>query len=125
MLLSTRQFRFAVWIACFALLMAALAPSISHLLAAYRGSHEAPAAAHCHPDAVAAAPEHSPAQRAAALLVDCDYCTLQADLPALPPFPPLALVLVEQLQYLPPLFFLAPHPLFVWLHARSRAPPTV
>lgn len=120
MLLSTRQFRLAVWIACFAILMAALAPSISHMLAAHRGMASAP---HCHPEAMADAPQHSPAHQAAALLVDCEYCTLQADLPALPPFPQPALLLVEQLQYLPPLFFLAPQPLFIWLHARSRAPP--
>jgi len=120
MLFSTRQFRLAVWIACFAILTAALAPSVSHFLAAH---HRAPEPSHCHPDAQAAAQTHSPAHRAAALLVDCEYCTLQADLPALPPFPQMALVLVEQIRFLPPLFFRAPQPLFIWLHARSRAPP--
>ena len=93
------------------------------MVAAHAGTHHLSNAAHCHTDAASAATEHGPAQRAAALLVDCEYCTLQADLPALPPLPQPALLLVEQLQYLPPLFFLAPQPLFIWLHARSRAPP--
>jgi hypothetical protein len=122
MLLSARQFRLAVWIACFAILMAALAPSISHVLAAHHGEPSAP---HCHPEAGNSQNSHGPAHHAAALLVDCEYCTLQADLPALPPLPKTDLFLVELIQFMPPLFFVAPHPLFIWLHARSRAPPAL
>jgi len=116
---SKRQFMHTVWIAIFAMLMAALAPSVSHFVAvSHHMDHDA---ATCHVEPTSGG--HEPIHRAAALLVDCEYCTMQADLPLLPQQPhridgPLLMV-----RFLPPLFLHAPAPMFVWLAANPRAPP--
>lgn len=119
--LRKNVFAAMVWIALCAVLMAALAPSISHLLA-HRGESDAP---FCH------MPEHammhsSPAPGHLAHTMDmddCGYCSMQGHLPVLPSVPPSAPLVIDLVRFAPPLFFLAPRPLFVWLNARSRAPP--
>lgn len=113
-----------VWIALCAVLMAALAPSLSHMLAG-RGDAGAPACA---------MPEHRMMHMAASRdgvkppvhamdMDDCGYCSMQGHLPMLPTVAAAAPLLVELVRAAPPLFFIAPRPLPVWLHARSRAPP--
>jgi len=113
-----------IWIALCAVLMAALAPSVSHMLAG-RGDAAGPACS---------MPEHRMMQMAAARdgtkpaghamdMDDCGYCSMQGHLPMLPGVAAAAPLLLDLVRAAPPLFFIAPRPLDIWLHARSRAPP--
>lgn len=119
--LRKNVFAVVVWIALCAILMAALAPSISHMLAR-RGEADAP---FCN------MPEHAMTHASSAAdksahgmnMDDCGYCSMQAHLPMLPSVAAVAPLMLDIVRCAPPLFFLAPRPLFVWLNARSRAPP--
>jgi len=115
--LSRKQLIAAIWLACCAMLMAALAPSVSHLLAA-SGPPVAPicgeaASGHAHRDGGALA----------SLLVDCGYCTMQADLPALPPLPAWRAALVDLVRIVVPVVAHHPAPAFRWRGIQPRAPP--
>jgi hypothetical protein len=107
-------------IALFAMLMAALAPAVSRWLASG-------------PDHVVAALCHAPGQSDAGAghthevalhLDDCGYCSMQADLPLLPPLPPYASAVLHQVRWAPRLFYHAPKPLFAWHGVQSRGPPS-
>lgn len=106
-------------IALAALLLAALMPTISHLLA----SRQISASPACH---VAsnwpAAAGHSTTAHAT-FLDDCAYCSMAMDLPALPPLPGGLLGLIVLTCFAAPSFFSSPRPVFIWLNAQPRAPP--
>ncbi|WP_295990058.1 DUF2946 domain-containing protein [Rugamonas sp.] len=119
--LRKHTFIAVLWIAMLAILMATLAPSISHMLAA-RAAVDPPA---CHMDVSAAASSPSGAGKHvhAMAMDDCQYCSMQGHLPMLPWVALVAPALILLVRFAPPLFFLSPQPLFAWLHAQSRAPP--
>jgi len=118
---------FAAWIACIAVLMAALAPAISQAVATRADGPQgwtevcttqgmqriliqgAPAL----PDAPA--PEHFSFEH-------CPFCLTHAGVAVLPPVP-IRLPASVGRDSLPALFLDAPRPLFAWLSAPSRAPP--
>jgi hypothetical protein len=108
-------------IALFAILMLALAPVVSRWLAsspdhvAIPFCHAAEATGHVH--------THAPADSLALQLDDCGYCSMQADLPALPPLPPYVSAVLHQVRWAPRLFYHAPQPLFAWHGVQSRGPP--
>jgi len=107
-------------IALAALLMAALMPTISHLLAG-RQISVSPA---CHVASNwATAAGHSTTVHAT-FMDDCAYCSMAMDLPALPPLPAGLLGLMVLTSFAAPSFFSSPRPVFIWLSAQSRAPPT-
>ena len=118
-----RRFRHALtsWIAVFAILFGALAPTLSHAFA--RADAQAlafpvcSAAGHAVPDAKNAGID---------LGVDpfkhCPFCADQHHAPGLLPKSPAALVLIGS-PVLPILFYQAPAPLFHWAATRSRGPP--
>lgn len=121
---STRRARF-LWLALFAVLLNALAPTVSHALAASR-----PAI----PVDVCSVDGGAPFATAAALLMqhehagmsvldDCGYCLTHAGTHGLPPpvHAPPPLVLGAEPR--PFLFHHAPRPLAVWLAAVPRGPP--
>jgi hypothetical protein len=107
---SKRHMVRIICIACFAVLMAALAPAVSQMLAA-RDAHAATSSADCHTKAAHALSNH------------CGYCVMQADLPFLPALTVAPLPPERPASMAPPLFHLAPSPLFIWLAAQPRAPP--
>lgn len=107
------------WIACCAILMAALAPAISHFVAASKGQV---AAQPCHMTADEHA-HHGAAKGMAMPMDDCGYCSMQADLPLLPPLAAPQGAALDIVRFIPLLFLLAPRPLFAWIGAQSRAPP--
>ncbi|MBB4843016.1 hypothetical protein HNP55_001535 [Paucibacter oligotrophus] len=123
----------SAWIACFAMLWAALAPSISHALQS--GLNQGPGSGWTEvctvtgaklvllaPDG-AASSSGSPAE--IQTLKHCPCCSLHSHELGLPPAPPdQALLLLPQLgQALPALFLHAPRTLHVWASAQPRAPP--
>lgn len=121
---SKRHMVRIIYIACFAVLMAALAPAMSQVLDASAaaqdsaaraahgaGGHAARADAGCHTRA--AHPLHN----------HCGYCVMQADLPFMPTLAAALPPPERPASLLPQLFHLAPAPLFIWLAAQPRAPP--
>jgi len=121
MRLRKNTFVAVVWIALCAILMAALAPSVSHMLTArLHGNPPACQLAEHH-----SLHAHSGASPTAALLDldDCGYCSMQAQLPVLPTLQQGAGTVLDLLRFVPPLFLVSPQPLFAWLHAQPRAPP--
>lgn len=106
-------------IACFAILMAALAPAISHFVASAKGHGAQPP---CHTSAHAHA-GHAGAHGEAMPMNDCGYCSMQADLPSMPPLPAQSGAVLDIASFIPLLFLLAPRPLFAWIGMPSRAPP--
>lgn len=121
--------RCTAWIACFAILVASIAPSVSHALAARHGSadffgeictsdeirwsqagdgqeSEAPAQEHLHF-------EH------------CPFCSPHSGSFGLPPNAGFQLPIPIGQTPLPVLFYHSPRPLFIWAAAQSRAPPAL
>ena len=120
----TKRVRF-VWLALFAVLLNALAPTVSHALAASR-----PAI----PVDVCSVDGGAPFAAAAALLMqedhgamslagDCGYCLVHAGSHGLPPPVHAPLALPDGIEPRPFLFHHAPRPLAVWLAAVPRGPP--
>jgi hypothetical protein len=121
---STRRMRF-VWLALFAVLLNALAPTVSHALAASRPTI---------PLDVCSVDGGASFAAAAALLVqdqhpgmgpegDCGYCLTHAGTHGLPPPAHMPLLLLHGTEPRPFLFHHAPRPLAVWIAAVPRGPP--
>lgn len=115
------------WIACFAILLSALAPAISHAV-----QRDAPAGwtEICSftgaklvrlDDGGSGKPE--PGQSQAHVLEHCPYCALHVDALGLPPAAPAGPELLPLSFHVPELFLLAPHTLHAWASAQPRAPP--
>ncbi len=117
----------AAWIASFAILFAALAPSISHAMSGSSGGIWAEICSiagtkYVKVDSgqVDQADQPGPS---AVHLKHCPYCATHAGSFALPPdaahMPPL----LSLQETRPQLFYQAPYPLPAWTTAQSRAPP--
>jgi hypothetical protein len=151
--ISQSKKRFAAWIACFAILLAALAPSISHVLyaakisathsAAHHGESFSTAetelsdmAGHDHGPASPvpaesdmaghhhASASHTPADKSMHF-EHCPFCFTHAGSFGLSPAAALTHPVVSGSPEFPPLFYQSPQPLFVWVTAQPRAPPIV
>jgi len=120
---SKRHMVRVIFIACFAVLMAALAPTVSQLLAVAEASAASMQAGGMHAGATGDPVRNCHTSFAHPLSNHCGYCVMQADLPYLPtpgagimpPEPPASMA--------PLLLHLTPSPLLVWLAAQPRAPP--
>ncbi|MEO5658940.1 MAG: DUF2946 domain-containing protein [Polaromonas sp.] len=131
---------FAAWIACFAILLASLAPSISQTLAAARDSGSVQTEGCPLPDEEPAevdsaanlnihaghgdngAPSTFPK---ASHFEHCPFCFTHAGSFALVQSVPATLLEASGFSEFPFLFFQAPRLLFVWVAAQARAPPAV
>lgn len=121
----------AVWIAILAILANALAPSISHALAA-RSAQSAWVGEVCATDrsgaalallAAAAAGDEDRESSAHSMAGACPYCAPHAGDAGLPPSATAVLRGAPLRQRLPSLFLSSPRPLFAWAATRSRGPP--
>lgn len=130
MTLFTR--RFAAWIACFAILLAALAPSISQAVANAKQESGSGWAEICsvagirfvQVDDDGAADEKSGGK--AMQMEHCAFCSTHAGSVGLPPTSPvLPLLVASGTAIFPALYYQSPSPLFIWSTAQSRAPPTL
>jgi hypothetical protein len=117
------------WIACFAILLVALAPSISYALAAKNVSAKewteictSTGVKQIKQIASENAKPVSPGKHDQHL-EDCPFCRTQND--SFGPLPPSAAVVAapEIFRLYPSLFYEAPRSLSTWVPAQSRAPP--
>ncbi|ARN19561.1 DUF2946 domain-containing protein [Piscinibacter gummiphilus] len=119
--------RLVSWIACFAILVGALAPGVSHALQSRAGDStwvEVCTALGAKRVKVDASSDESTSP-AGPLLEHCPYCSLHADQFAMPPVP-LSVPALSMLHAGPPERFLsAPRTPFAWAAAQPRAPPRV
>ncbi|TFW10022.1 DUF2946 domain-containing protein [Oxalobacteraceae bacterium OM1] len=126
--MSPVRFRrsFAVWIACLAILVAALMPTVAAAMQAqssFLGDICTAAGLK-----VGAAPDSTPdgaGSKAANHLKHCPYCFTHAGSFGLPPGGGIALPVAAGMVEHPSLFYRAPHPLFAWISAQPRAPPVL
>jgi hypothetical protein len=116
--------RLTSWIAALAVLLAALAPALSHALASGTGAHWIEICTTQGSRWIQAGEDGTERTPASAhLLEHCPYCTLHAPALGLPPVPVLV-HLPLQLDHAVPLAFLsAPRTLHAWVSAQPRAPP--
>ena len=127
MTLFTR--RFAAWIACFAILLAALAPSISRAVANAKQESGSGWAEICSVAGIrfvqvddGVADEKSGGK--AMQMEHCAFCSTHAGSVGLPPTSPvLPLLVASGTAIFPSLYYQSPSPLFIWSTAQSRAPP--
>lgn len=123
--------RFIARLALLAVLLAALAPTVSRaLISAGLDDNWVEICADggsrwLKMDATSAANDlHSPSHTDHTLAFEhCPFCTSQAYHPGLPPSDAPALRVQSGTPPLPPLFLHAPQPLHAWASVRSRAPP--
>lgn len=117
----------AAWIACIAMLFAALAPSVSHALSASRGETWTEICSVGGMKLVkvidGAAVTADPAEQHSAHLKHCPFCAVHADSSALPPGAAVVIPLLETADLVPFLFLRSPQPLTAWTTAQPRAPP--
>ena len=132
--------RLTIWIACFAILLNALAPSISYAMYAMHStsspSGTAPilmevctatgmkmvddAAEKTSGSALDASGDH---KKPVAASAHCPFCLPHAGSFALLPTGAIRFAVSAKHGLMPPLFYQSPHPLFSWAVAHSRAPP--
>ncbi|WP_402720297.1 DUF2946 domain-containing protein [Janthinobacterium rivuli] len=133
MTLFTR--RFAAWIACFAILLAALAPSISQAVANAKQESGSGWAEICSVAGIrfvqlVQADDDGPADGKsggkAMQMEHCAFCSTHAGSVGLPPTSPvLPLPVASGTAIFPALYYQSPSPLFIWSTAQSRAPPAL
>ena len=132
MLMNTMTRRWAAWAACIAILMAALAPSVSHALARARGVDIAwmevcsttglKVVQAASADGESGAPSSSDGKMQAA---QCPFCSTHAAVFLLPPSAVRPFPLAGNTRLLPSLFYQSPAPQFIWSSASSRGPPAL
>lgn len=115
--------RFVSWVASLALVLAALAPSLSFAWAAasapsWMAVCSSSGVTRVQADAERQSPAHGSLQH-------CPSCALHAPGLALPPAPVAALSLLPLAFERPALYFSAPRTLAVWRTAEARGPPAI
>ena len=105
------------------MLLSALMPAISHALAPDRAA--ALLAEICSPSGMRLAGDDGKAPVKKTMnMEDCSYCRLHVDTPALPSVPQ-PLILADIVAQHPPLYYQSPAPLFSWISANPRGPPSL
>lgn len=112
-----------VWIAMLAILFSALAPTVSHALAA---STPYALVEMCSIDGVkaSAGTQKDPAKSMQGMQ-HCAYCVTHGGSFALPPSAVASFAVIGGHDYYPALFYTAPQPLHTWRAANPRGPPAV
>ena len=131
MTLFTR--RLAAWIACFAVLLAALAPSISQAIANAKQQSGSGWAEICSVAGIRfvqvvedGTTEDGKSAGKAMQMEHFAFCSTHAGSVGLPPTSPvLPLPVAMGTAIFPALYYQSPAPLFIWSTAQSRAPPAL
>jgi hypothetical protein len=131
MIFRQRARRFTAWIACFAILLASLAPSISHAISSAKESSgffgeicSADGAKSVKLGNSLDSKTSTPVQKSLHF-EHCPFCSSHAGAIGLPPSAGFQLPLLSGHSLKPTLFYQSPRPLFVWASAHSRAPPAL
>lgn len=118
----TRQWRIRLtWLACAAMLLAALMPTLTRMLDA-RAPNQLFAELCSASGKTWVMQEPDSSGKAAKHRDDCGYCRLQSDTPVLP-MAVFAVQLAGAATHRPPLFYTSPAPLFSWIASQPRGPP--
>lgn len=125
MLIGRRLGALTSWIACFAILLSALAPTWSH---SFRSEVPTGWAEICSATGAKLIKLDEPGKSSgegsdAQAMKHCPYCSTHATVLGLPPAPPTGLILDNLAFHVPELFLAAPRTLFAWASAQPRAPP--
>lgn len=124
---SRRLNRIAAWLASFAILLAALAPAVSHAMAAVNGGASwVEVCTATGPALVKVSAKQSPVKDAptgVSHLEHCPFCGTHAGSAGLIPHAIATLAVESSPALLPELYYRAPRPLFVWAAGQPRAPP--
>jgi hypothetical protein len=112
------------WIAILVILLAALAPSVSHALNASKGASWVEVCTDQGSRWVQSTSEDSGSLPSATHLMEhCPYCATQVPALGMPPAPEMRLPSIEPFTDRPPAFLAAPRTLHAWVSAQPRAPP--
>jgi hypothetical protein len=132
MKMTKSMHRMTVWIACCAILLSSLAPSISHAVAAAKGvpngwTEICTVAGAKLVKLDSGAPESTlPAPTEKSTHFEhCPFCLHHAVSLGLPPNGDFVMPVVEGTHILPSLFYQASRPPFAWAAAQPRAPPAI
>ncbi|WP_393938690.1 DUF2946 domain-containing protein [Piscinibacter sakaiensis] len=116
--------RITSWIAALAILLASLAPALSHALASATGADWIEICTTQGSKWIQAGEDGTERTPASAhLLEHCPYCTLHAPALGLPPAASLAHLPLQSSHAVPLAFLSAPRTLHAWVSAQPRAPP--
>lgn len=123
--------RLAAWIACFAILLAVLAPSISQAVHIKKGAE--PIGEICSmtgskmvkAETGSGSPTSSMPAEKGLHFDHCPFCFTHAGSFVILPSEGFALPAETGTQLMPSLYYHAPRPLFIWAAAHSRAPPSL
>jgi hypothetical protein len=118
-----RLFRQATWLAIFAMLGLALAPTVSHALAASGPGNPWAEICSVAGGKVVVADAAGSQADAGTHLGHCPLCGQLGSAPALPVAESSSTLAVDGADFLPALFARSPSPLFAWAAAQPRAPP--
>ena len=112
-----QRLRLFTWIALFAMLGLAIAPSVSHALSAQQASNSW--------TEICSTPNSGEQPRGAAMQLEhCAMCGVVAQAIGMPPAPVAVRPVPEGAAYVAVLFLEASHPLFAWRPPQARAPPS-
>ncbi len=114
------------WIAALAILMAALAPSISHALSAKNGASLIEVCTSLGAKWVqldGSSTDQAPVSGEVHSLEHCPYCSLHANAVAIPTKPVGLPLAISPSDHAPAAFLAAPRTLYAWASAQPRAPP--
>src|SRR5437868_1809738 len=121
---SPTRRRLTVWIACFAILLNALAPSISHAISSLNAASSTlleictvDGAKYIAASGDAAVPQIPAKDPLAHHVKHCPFCAAHPVSFALTPPSIMSFALVGGHDYFPPLFYQSPQPLFSWAAA--------
>lgn len=115
--------RITSWIAALAVLLAALAPAVSHALGSRLGASWVEVCTLAGSKWVQPGEDSAPA--GAQVVEHCPYCTLHSPAIGMPPAPPADVPVLVAGPFVPPAFLAAPRTLHAWASAQPRAPPVL
>lgn len=115
--------RFAAWIAALAVLMAALAPALSHAMASGQGADWIEICSAQGTKWLPGEGDDSGAPTTIHAFEHCPYCSVHAQTGDLPPVVPTVTPVAGLREVAPRAFLAAPRTLHAWVSAQPRAPP--
>ena len=118
-----RASHWTAWLAAWAILLGALAPTVTHWLTQLQASNTLPGATICSSSAHQSTRHKGTRPDSSASGQHCGFCLPHDGGQGLPPVVAQALPLMEHRAAEPSLFLHAPRPLFAWASAQPRAPP--